>query len=87
MPERCAVCGLRLEREPGYFTGAMYVSYALSVPLVAALALCVHLVFQGLAGWAAILAGWILMLPFVPVLFRSSRSIWVHVGYRISPYD
>src|SRR5438552_15803247 len=28
MHARCPVCGLRLEREQGYFMGAMYISYA-----------------------------------------------------------
>ncbi len=30
----CPVCALVFEREPGYFTGAMVVSYALAVPLL-----------------------------------------------------
>ena len=32
MHERCPACGLVFEREPGYFTGAMVVSYVLAVP-------------------------------------------------------
>ena len=32
MFERCPVCGLKFEREQGYFLGAMYVSYALAIP-------------------------------------------------------
>ena len=31
MNEVCPVCGLRFEREPGYWTGAMVASYALGV--------------------------------------------------------
>src|SRR6516165_11002909 len=34
MNERCPRCGLRFEREPGDYLGAMYFSYALSVPLL-----------------------------------------------------
>src|SRR6266568_7752907 len=37
MNETCPVCGLRFEREEGYFTGAMYVSYLLSLVLVLAI--------------------------------------------------
>ena len=33
MYERCAVCGLRFEREQGYFLGAMYINYGVSVVL------------------------------------------------------
>ncbi len=31
MKERCAECGYLYNREPGYFLGAMYVSYGLAV--------------------------------------------------------
>ncbi len=30
MHQNCDNCGLKYEREPGYFTGAMYVAYALT---------------------------------------------------------
>ena len=36
MNERCPVCSCKFERGPGYFTGAMYFSYALEIPIIAA---------------------------------------------------
>ena len=33
MHERCAVCGLRFEREQGYFLGAIYINYGVTVVL------------------------------------------------------
>src|SRR5437899_13078388 len=33
MYERCAVCGLRFEREQGYFLGAMYINSGVTVVL------------------------------------------------------
>ena len=33
MYERCAVCQLRFEREQGYFLGAMYINYGVTVVL------------------------------------------------------
>ena len=33
MHERCDVCQLRFEREPGYFLGAMYINYGVTVVL------------------------------------------------------
>ena len=36
MNENCPVCGLDFDRgDPGYFTGAMYASYAMAIPLIA----------------------------------------------------
>ena len=32
------MCGLKFEREDGYFLGAMYISYALGIGTIAALA-------------------------------------------------
>jgi uncharacterized protein (DUF983 family) len=31
MKERCSACDYRFDREPGYFLGAMYLSYGLAV--------------------------------------------------------
>ena len=38
MFERCPVCDLRFEREPGYFMGAMYISYVLGLLVIAVFA-------------------------------------------------
>ena len=37
MHERCPTCGLKFEREPGYFLGAMYVSYGLALVTIVVL--------------------------------------------------
>jgi uncharacterized protein (DUF983 family) len=34
MYEQCAVCRLKFEREQGYFLGAMYINYAMTVGIV-----------------------------------------------------
>jgi len=38
MCERCSICDLKFEREPGYFLGAMYISYVLGVSIMAPIA-------------------------------------------------
>ena len=45
MNEKCPTCGLEFDREPGYFTGAMYISYALAVPVAATVALASSFIF------------------------------------------
>src|SRR5262245_19136056 len=73
MNARCPICGLQFEREPGYFLGAMYFSYGLSIPLIGAALLAVSLVLPDLGWeWCVLLAG-VVSLPFVPWLFRTSR--------------
>ncbi len=45
MNEHCPQCGLQFGRgEPGYFTGAMYFSYGLAIPLIALLTLIAYLI-------------------------------------------
>jgi uncharacterized protein (DUF983 family) len=76
--ERCPVCGIVFEREEGYFVGAMYFSYALSIPL---LALLFFGGMQLLPGWPDMaVAGLALaiFLPLVPLIFRYSRVLWIH---------
>ena len=55
MHDDCPACGLDFDRgDPGHFTGAMYVSYALAIPLIALLTLIEHLIIPGwsLSGWS-----------------------------------
>ncbi len=81
MNPTCAVCGHRFEREPGFFQGAMYVSYALGIGEAFGLALAAMFLLApavGLAG--AITAVVAVHLACVPVLFRYSRVIWAHAN-------
>jgi len=82
--EKCPSCGLKYEREPGYFLGAMYFSYLLSIPLVGAI---VVLIWR-LTGWRfeAVMAGaFFAYLPLVPVVTRFARVIWMHVDQSFDP--
>jgi len=83
MNDRCPVCKLAFEREPGYFVAAMYVSYALAVPLLALIAVAVHLLRPGWSTNGVLLATLVASLPFVPALFRYSRVLWIHLDRTI----
>lgn len=84
MVDNCPVCGLRFEREQGYFLGAMYVSYLLSIPPVF---LLVVLIWQ-FSGWPfdwAIAAAFVAYLPFVPVVARFARVVWMYLDQNFDP--
>jgi len=81
--ERCPACGLVFEREPGYFVAAMYVSYAMAVPLLAFLWLLAHLVFPLWSFERSLGAAALLAVPFAPLLFRASRIVWIHLDRSI----
>ena len=58
MYDECPGCGLDFDRgQPGYFTGAMYVSYALGIPLIALLTLIEYLLFPSWSLFRLVLAG------------------------------
>lgn len=83
MNERCPHCGLRFERETGYFTGAMYVSYGLMIPPLTA----VYFVWLAM-GWPTdrlLLWAFLTGLPLVPFVMRISRVIWIHIDRALDP--
>jgi len=77
MNEHCPVCLLKFEREPGYFVGAMYISYAMASIVVAATVVLVYTLFPDLADIWSYVAATCTLLLLVPVIFRYSRVIWM----------
>jgi len=84
MHEHCPVCGLQFDREPGYFLGAMYFSYLFSIPPVL---LLVWIIWR-LTGWSlemVLVGAFVAYLPFVPMVTRYSRVIWIYVDRKFDP--
>jgi uncharacterized protein (DUF983 family) len=82
--DRCPNCGLRYEREQGYYLGAMYVSYALSVPPVGLLTWIIWLVTHWRLDYV-VLGAFVAYLPAVPVVVRFSRIVWIHIDQWLDP--
>lgn len=81
MHESCAHCGLKYEREPGYFLGSIYINYGVTAFLIT-------------AGWVACRYGFgfearSLIIPFAVFLvlfqtlfFRYARALWLAMDCR-----
>jgi len=85
MYKTCPVCQMKFDREQGYFVGALYVSYGLSIPPVLALVT----ILWRLAGWsfgAAVCGAFVAYLPLVPLVVRLSRVIWIYIDRSVDPY-
>jgi uncharacterized protein (DUF983 family) len=87
MNDPCPKCGLIFEREPGYFLGAMYFSYGLSILTMVPL-------FYGLVwllpSWdkvAVVPLALLVYLPLIPLVFRYSRVMWIHFDRAVSPTE
>ncbi len=74
----CLVCGLVYEREPGYFIGSMYFSYALAIAAITLFMLVWYLILPDLGLWWLAFLACVTFLPFVPMLYRYSRVIWLY---------
>lgn len=86
MYERCAVCQLRFEREQGYFVGAMYINYGVTVVLI--LLGYFALEWQARVSLAQQLILWCsFAIVFPLVFFRYSRSLWLGFDYFFNPDD
>jgi uncharacterized protein (DUF983 family) len=86
MYDECPGCGLDFDRgQPGYFTGAMYVSYALGIPLIALVTLIEYLVVRDWSIFRLVLLAWVLTLPLIPWIWQYSRVIWIHFDRWVDP--
>lgn len=83
MHETCAECGVRFEREQGYFLGAMYMSYGLGLIEVTPLVLALVLLGVGY-GWILVATG-LLLAASSSWLFRYGRILWLHMDHACDP--
>ena len=84
MPETCEKCGQDFEPETGFYLGAMYVSYALTVALNVAIFVAL-LVFQSYSLTNFFIVAGILLVVTLPYIFKISRSIWIAMMIRYDP--
>ena len=86
MHERCAVCHLRFEREQGYFLGAIYINYGVTVVL--ALIGSFALEYWSRPSLTQQLVLWIGFGSLFPVVFfRHSRGLWLAFDYIFDPVE
>jgi uncharacterized protein (DUF983 family) len=84
MHEHCPVCGLKFEREQGYFLGAMYISYALALITIVGLAMILWIA----TSWSLqriTICAIVLFLPLAPTLTLFSRVLWIYLDWAIDP--
>lgn len=77
MPQRCSHCGLRYEQEPSFYSGAMYVSYALQVALFATVYVALRVLFNPQME-VYLYAIIVTVLLLIPVTLRLSRAIYIN---------
>lgn len=80
MENSCSKCDFTFEKEPGFFFGAMYVSYALIVGESVATFILLRLVLK--LDWFISFGGIVLLSLLVfGINFKLSRIIWIYMFY------
>lgn len=84
MPHSCEYCGQKMEPEPGYYYGAMFLSYIayslFMLPIALALVFLV-----GLSIELSIVLVILFSVLFFFRILRGSRSLWIHMMVRYNP--
>ncbi|MGZ3903866.1 MAG: DUF983 domain-containing protein [Bacteroidia bacterium] len=76
--DHCPVCGESFTREPGFYYGAMYASYALNIALGVGLFILTNVIFDlGVVTflWTFIISAIVLW----PWLYRTGRLFWINL--------
>ncbi|MDB4286399.1 DUF983 domain-containing protein [bacterium] len=84
MPPECTNCGQDYVIEPGFYFGATYISYGITVAFLGIGFLLNWLII----GWNLEIAAPVLVSLFVlisPMVFRLSRSVWIHTFVKYDP--
>lgn len=86
MNTTCPHCNVRLEPEPGFYQGAMYVGYALTVAVTIAVFIIVYLL-EITSMWTPVVIVIAIMILLVPLNYRYSRILYLYMfgGIKYNP--
>jgi len=78
MNKKCPSCESSFEPEPGFYFGAMYISYAFNVALLVGFGIILFLFFEDWSELTYILVLTSLTIVIAPFTFRFSRILWLY---------
>lgn len=79
MNEYCTHCNNKFQKEPGYFFGAMYINYGLSVAQGIATYVIAHFFFEKTFDLRMIPIIMVVMLALSTFNIRFSRLLWIYM--------
>jgi len=77
--DTCSECGVKFEREPRFFDGAMYISYGLSVGLFLVSAFIIYFFFHPVSENVYMIAIISEVIILYPIMFRYSRIFYLYL--------
>ena len=79
MNETCPHCGVRLEPEPGFYQGAMYVGYGITVAMILIVSLVLYHVVNPSSPYTYTFTVIGIMVLLIPANYRYSRIIYLYL--------
>lgn len=79
MYKECSRCAQTYEPEPGFYFGAMFVSYAFSVAITFNCIWVLYVIFDDPHLWVYTVVVTLAVLLMWPLMYRYSRSIFLHL--------
>ena len=85
MAKTCPQCGVRFERETGYFLNAMFFAYTMGFLIVIPSAIYLFLRDVSIRTFSIVII--IEVLVLWPFIFRYSRLLWMHLDQMMDPRE
>lgn len=88
MNKTCPHCGVRLEPEPGFYQGAMYVGYGFTIGILVVISAILYFFLGDPSEWVYIGLTIGVMIVFAPVNYRYSRIVYLYLfgGIKYLPH-
>lgn len=83
MHKHCPECGANLDPEPGFYWGAMYISYGFDAGIAIVASLVLYYLFDDPNFWfyPGVIVGLVILL--LPLIFRYSRIVMLYAFGRL----
>ena len=78
MNEKCPHCGVRLEPEPGFYQGSMYVGYGITIVCLVVISIILYVLVHPTSEWTYIATIIGFMICIAPLNYRYSRILYLH---------
>jgi uncharacterized protein (DUF983 family) len=82
MHPNCPCCGQTFEPEPGFYYGAMYVSFGFSTAIFISVLFVLSLLVDEITITMVLVVVAVVALGLLPVTFRLSRAVWINIFIR-----
>lgn len=84
MNKTCSVCGQPAEPEPGFYYGAMYVSYGLCVAVCGFNFILTEFILK-LPAYSFLVVNTLILILLWPLVFRYARVLYLYLFVRFDP--